>query len=100
MRRLEGTMAKGFLIAALNFSKVAGNEFNDWQDQEHIPERLAVPGFINAQRWIGATDPKISVNTYDLESLDVLERPQYLAFAYENASAWSKRIIGQCARLM
>ena len=93
-------MAKGFLIAALNFADVPGHEFHEWQDQEHIPERLAVPGFINAQRWIGADDPKISVNTYDLESLEVLKAPEYLAFSYENSSAWSKRVIGNCKRLM
>lgn len=93
-------MSKAFLIAALDFSKAPGNEFHEWQDQEHIPERLRVPGFINGQRWVGADDPKISVNTYDLESLEVLTSAPYLAFAYEKSSACSKRMIGLCTRLM
>jgi hypothetical protein len=93
-------MSKAFLIAALDFSKAPGNEFHEWQDQEHIPERLAVPGFINGQRWVGAGDPKISVNTYDLENLDVLTSAPYLTFAYENASVRSKRMTGMYMRLM
>ena len=51
-------MAKGILIAAMNFSDVAEDEFHDWYDTEHIPERLAVPGFLNAERWLGINDPK------------------------------------------
>jgi len=93
-------MAKGFLIAGLNFANVPGDDFHKWQDEEHIPERLRVPGFINAKRWIGAADPNISVNTYDLESLDVLKSQPYLAFSGEKSSAWSKRIIARCTRLM
>ena len=29
-------MAKGILIAAMNFSDVAEDEFHDWYDTEHI----------------------------------------------------------------
>ena len=51
-------MAKGVLIAALDFSSVATDEFNDWYDSEHIPdERQRVPGFLTLQRWIGAENP-------------------------------------------
>jgi hypothetical protein len=32
-------VAKGILIAAMNFSNVADDEFNDWYDSEHVPER-------------------------------------------------------------
>jgi hypothetical protein len=38
-------MAKGELIAALDFSNVAEDEFNDWYDQEHIPNGNAFPVF-------------------------------------------------------
>ena len=54
-------MAKGILIAAMDFSNVPTDEFNDWYDLEHIPERQRVPGFLSLQRWIGAENPKQSV---------------------------------------
>ena len=62
-------MAKGILIAAMDFSDVAEDEFHDWYDLEHIPERRRVPGFINAERWIDDKNPKLSIATYDLESI-------------------------------
>ena len=60
-------MAKGLLLAAINFQNVAEDEFQDWYDTEHLPERERVAGFLTAQRWIGIDDAKISVATYDLD---------------------------------
>src|SRR5207249_5038907 len=62
----EETMAKGILIAAMDFSAAPADEFHDWYDLEHVPERLAIPGFLNAERWIGIDNAKISLATYDL----------------------------------
>src|SRR5262244_3656392 len=56
-----------------------------------IPERLRVPGFLNADRWIGTENPKISVATYDLDNVGVLHSPPYLAVGGENGSPWTKR---------
>jgi len=85
-------MAKGILIAAMDFTRVAEDEFNDWYDTEHIPERLAVPGFINAERWIGIGNPKVSVALYDLDSIGGLHSPPYLAVGGDNGSPWTKRV--------
>jgi hypothetical protein len=93
-------MRNGLLAAGFDFRTVAEDEFNDWYDTEHIPERRRIPGFISAQRWIGAEDPKISVALYDLESPDVLTTPAYRAIAGANLSPWSKRMIGKCRRLL
>jgi hypothetical protein len=93
-------MANGLLIAGFNYRNVAQDEFNDWYDTEHVPERSRVPGFLNCQRWLGAEDAKISIATYDLANLAVLQSPQYRAIAYENLSPWSKRVVGRCERLM
>jgi len=84
-------MAKGILIAAMDFSAAPEDEFHDWYDLEHIPERLAIPGFLNAQRWIAVDNPKISLATYDLDEVGVLQSPRYLAIAGANSSPWTKR---------
>ena len=68
-------MAKGTLIAAMNIGRAAEDEFQDWYDTEHLPERQRVPGFLQCERWIGATDRRISVATYDLENVKVLLSP-------------------------
>jgi hypothetical protein len=89
----------GLLVAAFDSSPVAEDEFNDWYDTEHVPERRACPGFINAERWVGAENPKIAIATYDLESIDVLRSDAYRKIGGENLSPWSKRVTAKATRL-
>ena len=89
----------GLMITSFKYANAPEDEFNDWYDLEHIPQRLAIQGFINAERWLGADDPKISLATYDLDTFDVLKSPPYLAVAGDNLSPWSKRMIGKCERI-
>lgn len=93
-------MALGILIAAFDFSTAPADEFHDWYDLEHIPERRRVAGFSACERWIGAEQPSYSVATYDLDQLAVLRSDAYKAIAYENVSVWSTRIIKKCRRLL
>jgi hypothetical protein len=93
-------MAKGALIAAMDFTNVAADEFNDWYDLEHIPERQRVPGFLSLQRWIGVENPRQSVATYDLENIAVLQGPGYRAIGGENLSPWSRRVTAKVERLL
>jgi hypothetical protein len=93
-------MAKGTLIAAMSIGRAAEDEFQDWYDTEHLPERQRVPGFLVCERWIGAADRTVSVATYDLETLGVLKSPAYLAIGGENLSPWSKRVTARVDRLM
>jgi hypothetical protein len=99
-KRGEMGMAKGLLFMAFDFSAAHEDEFHDWYDLEHVPERLRVPGFINAERWIDDENPKIHVATYDLDSAGVLDTPAYLAVGGVNQSAWTKRVTGMCGRIM
>ena len=96
----EMDMAKGLLFMAFDFSTAHEDEFHDWYDLEHVPERLRVPGFINAERWIDEANPKIHVATYDLDSVGVLATPAYRAVGGDNQSVWTKRVAGMCRRIM
>ena len=93
-------MAKGLLFASFDFSGAHEDEFHDWYDLEHIPERKRVPGFITCERWIGEENPKLAVATYDLETVSVLRSPAYLAIGGDNLSVWSKRVTAMCQRIM
>ena len=93
-------MAKGTLIAAMRIARVAEDEFHDWYDTEHLPERQRVPGFLLCERWLGADDPRVSVATYDLEGVAVLQGAAYRAIGGENLSPWSKRVTARVDRLM
>ena len=93
-------MAKGILIAAMDFSDAAEDEYHDWYDTEHIPERLEIPGFRNAHRWIGRDNPKVSLALYDLDSVGVLQSTPYRAIGGVNSSPWTKRVTARTKRLL
>ena len=93
-------MAKGLLLAAFDFRTAHEDEFHDWYDTEHVPERLAVPGFLNAERWIDSADPKIAIATYDMESVAVIDSAPYRAVGGANGTPWTKRVTGMAKRLM
>jgi hypothetical protein len=93
-------MAKGILIAVIDFSGIAEDEFHDWYDTEHFPERRRVPGFRACERWIGAHNPKYSVATYELDNVDVLKSEAYRAIGIDNLSVWSKRVMARIKLLM
>lgn len=89
----------GLLVAGFDYAAVDAGEYHDWYDTEHIPERRRTPGFINAERWLGLENDRISIATYDLDAYDVLQSPAYRAIAGENLSPWSKRMVGKCRRV-
>ena len=93
-------MTKGLLIAAFDFSTAYADEFHDWYDMEHLPERRAVPGFSACERWLSDEEPAVAVATYDLDGHDVLRSEAYNAIAYDNISVWSKRVTAMCNRLL
>ncbi|HYC48008.1 MAG TPA: hypothetical protein VED01_21250 [Burkholderiales bacterium] len=82
----------GLLVAGFHYPNIAEDEFNDWYDTEHIPERMSVKGFINAQRWVAADGARTALATYDLESLAVLKQPSYTSKKGDGRTPWSKRI--------
>ena len=93
-------MAKGILLVGFDFTNAREDEFHDWYDLEHVPERERVPGFGACDRWISVQNPKHAVATYELDNLDVLRSPAYRAIAGENLTVWSKRVTAMCKRLI
>jgi len=51
-------------------------EFNSWYDTEHIPLRMAVPGFVSAQRYKSLKDGSY-LAVYEMQGLEVLKSPAY-----------------------
>lgn len=72
-------------------------EFNRWYNEEHVPELLARPGVLGARRFKaveGSFEHEGALNylaVYELDSLDTLQGPQYIASA-TNPTEWTKRI--------
>ena len=54
-------------------------QFYRWHDKEHIPERLAVPGFLRGRRYARRGHSPEWLTFYEATDLDVLTSPGYLA---------------------
>ena len=68
-------------------------EFNEWYDTEHVPERLRVPGFDTARRFVAVAGWPRYLALYDLDRPGVLDSTAYLAVAGANFSPWTRRIV-------
>jgi hypothetical protein len=80
---------KGMLITSMNIEPQHEDEFNLWYDREHLAERVAIDGFIEARRWVAEdANPKYFA-TYSTESFEDLSSPAY-SKALANQTQWSK----------
>jgi len=70
-------------------------EFNDWYDTEHVPQRLAVPGIENGRRFVNLSGSPRYAALYDLCSVRVLESDAYRAISGEHSTPWSRRVLGR-----
>lgn len=84
--------AKGLLLVLVDPPPTLEEEFNDWYDTEHLPERAALPGFETAKRFTSLGDGPRYAAIYDLTSLDALESAAYRAVSGENFSPWTRRV--------
>jgi hypothetical protein len=84
-------MKRGLLFTLTEPPLAMEEEFNAWYDDEHIPERLAIPGFRSARRWVSE---RTYLATYELDSPQVLQSAPYLA-RFHNQTPWSKRCLGK-----
>ena len=53
-------------------------QFNAWYVEEHVPERLGIPGILSARRYRDAASPLSYAAIYDTESIAALASPAYL----------------------
>lgn len=66
--------------------------FERWHTEEHMPERLGVPGFLLGARYMNWQQPRhVCFTRYELSRLEVFRSPAYLA-RLNAPTAWSQRI--------
>jgi hypothetical protein len=62
----------GLLAVWTDVAPEAEAEFNEWYNSEHIPERLAVPGVLAAQRYQAVEGQPKYIALYELADVNVL----------------------------
>ena len=65
-------------------------EFDHWYNEEHLAERLAIPGFLSAARYAAVKGGPKHLAYYELESPAVLQSAAYRK-VQENPTPWTQR---------
>jgi hypothetical protein len=95
---MSGAPRPALMLAIMEPPPGMEEEFNDWYDTEHLPQRRGLPGFLSASRWVALDGFPRSLAAYDLQSLAALSDPAYLAVAGGNSTPWSRRVLARTAR--
>lgn len=70
-------MGKGLLFSQMEPPAGWEADFHDWYETEHIPQRMAVPGFHSAWRYEALEGEPRFLACYFLDDMGALERPVY-----------------------
>ena len=85
---------KGMLLTSMNIDAAHEAEFNRWYDREHLEERVAIEGFLEARRYIAHDGNPKYLSLYSTKTFEVLDSPAYRT-ALANQTAWSKANIAR-----
>ncbi len=67
-------------------------EHDQWHTQEHLPERLSIPGFVRGTRWVALSGQPRYFAMYEVERLATLTSAAYLE-RLNHPSPWTAKIM-------
>ena len=85
---------KGMLLTSMDIDPSDEAEFNRWYDREHLEERVAIAGFLEARRYVAHDGKPKYLCLYSTETFEVLDSPAYRT-ALANQTDWSKANIAR-----
>lgn len=85
---------KGMLLTSMDIDAAHEAEFNRWYDREHLEERVAIDGFLEARRYVAQIGKPKYLSLYSTATFEVLDSPAYRT-ALANQTAWSKANINR-----
>jgi hypothetical protein len=85
---------KGMLLTSMDIDPSDEAGFNRWYDREHLEERVAIPGFLEARRYVAHDGKPKYLSLYSTETFEVLDSPAYRT-ALANQTDWSRANIGR-----
>jgi hypothetical protein len=84
---LAGT---GMLLTSMDIDPSDEGDFNRWYDREHLLERVAIEGFLEARRYVAHHGSPKYLCLYSTATFEVLDSPTYRT-ALMNPTEWSKK---------
>jgi hypothetical protein len=89
----------GMLMTSMDIDPVHEQEFNQWYDREHLAERVAIEGFLEARRYVAVNAAPKYLGLYSTKTFDVLDSDAYRK-ALANQTAWSLANIGRFKNML
>ena len=72
-------MGQGAVLIWNDIADEGRNEFYEWHDKEHVPERLGIPGFRRGRRFVKRSHSPEWFTMYEADDVSVVTSPDYLA---------------------
>ena len=85
---------KGMLIVFYEVKARDERDFNEWYNREHIDERVNLPGFHRARRYVAVRGSPKYLATYECNTVEDLATPGYLALL-ANQTPWTQAVMAQ-----
>ncbi len=85
---------KGMLLTSMDIDASDEAEFNRWYDREHLEERVAIDGFLEARRYVAHQGSPKYLCLYSTATFDVLNSPTYRT-VLANPTDWSKKTLAR-----
>ena len=84
----------GMLLTSMDINASDEADFNRWYDREHLEERVAIEGFIEARRYVAEQGSPKYLCLYSTETIEVLDSEAYRA-RLAAPTEWSKATMAQ-----
>lgn len=88
---------KGMLVVYAETKSRHERDFNEWYNREHIDERINLPGFHRARRYVAEKGSPKYLAIYECDAVGDLATPGYLA-RLAKQTPWSDRVTGRFTR--
>lgn len=83
-----GLIGQGAVAIWHDIAPEGRDTFYAWHGQEHMPERVGIPGFLRGRRYIGIDAGLEFFNLYEVESIEILKGAGY-ADRVNNPTPWT-----------
>ena len=76
----------------------ARDDFHQWHNREHMPERVGIPGFRRGRRYVALAGAPEYFNLYEADSAEVLAGQDYLN-RLNAPTEWTRRVVPSFRRV-
>jgi hypothetical protein len=80
------------MLLGFDIDAEAVAEHDDWHTHEHLPERLAIPGFLRGTRWVALEGRPAYLVLYEVERLETLASAAYRE-RLDHPTPWTTRMM-------